>query len=193
MAAISSFVPFGAIEAMAQEKGDSLENKDLKIGFIPFTGASPLVMADPLGFYKTQGLNVSVIKTAGWALIRDKLINREYDASHMLAPMPIAMSMGIGSAPIPLTVATSQNTNGQAITLHVKHRDTRDPKQWKGFKFPVPFEYLMHSFLLRDYFYFVRFLLDHLRSSCSRMNIVVIISSIHGVVDDNVNSNTAIT
>ena len=149
-AAISSLVPFGALEAMAQEKG-SLEKKDLKIGFIPITCASPLIMADPLGFYKKQGLNVSVIKTAGWALIRDKVQNKEYDASHMLAPMPIAMSMGVGSNPMPLNVATIQNVNGQAITLHVKHKDKRDPKQWKGFKFAVPFEYSMHNFLLRYY------------------------------------------
>ncbi|MBL8489648.1 MAG: ABC transporter substrate-binding protein [Rhodocyclaceae bacterium] len=149
-AAISSLVPFGALEAMAQDKG-SLEKKDLKIGFIPITCASPLIMADPLGFYQKQGLNVSVVKTAGWALIRDKVLNREYDASHMLAPMPIAMSMGIGSNPMALNVATIQNINGQAITLHVKHKDKRDPKQWKGFKFAVPFEYSMHNFLLRYY------------------------------------------
>ncbi len=150
MAALSSLFPLGALEAMAQEKGP-LEKKDLKIGFIPITCASPLLMADPLGFYKEQGLNVQLVKTAGWALIRDKVLNREYDASHMLAPMPIAMSMGIGSNPMPLNVATIQNTNGQAITLHVKHKDKRDPKQWKGFKFAVPFEYSMHNFLLRYY------------------------------------------
>ena len=149
-AAISSLVPFGALEAMAQDKG-ALEKKDLKIGFIPITCASPLIMADPLGFYKKQGLNVSVIKTAGWALIRDKVINKEYDASHMLAPMPLAMSMGVGSSPLPVNVATIQNVNGQAITLHVKHKDKRDPKMWKGFKFAVPFEYSMHNFLLRYY------------------------------------------
>src|SRR5664279_512713 len=73
-AAISSLIPFGTLEAMAQDKG-SLEKKDLKIGFIPITCASPLIMADPLGFYKKQGLNVSLMKTAGWALIRDKLLN----------------------------------------------------------------------------------------------------------------------
>jgi nitrate/nitrite transport system substrate-binding protein len=150
LAALSSLFPFGALEAMAQDKGP-LEKKDLKIGFIPITCASPLLMADPLGFYKQQGLNVQLVKTAGWALIRDKVLNREYDASHMLAPMPIAMSMGIGSNPLPLNVATIQNTNGQAITLHVKHKDKRDPKQWKGFKFAVPFEYSMHNFLLRYY------------------------------------------
>ncbi len=150
-AAVSSVLPMGAIQAMAQEKTGPLEKKDLKIGFIPITCATPLIMAHPLGFYSRQGLNVEVVKTAGWALIRDKMLNREYDATHFLSPMPLAISMGAGSNPVPMAVATIQNTNGQAITLHVKHKDKRDPKSWKGFKFAVPFEYSMHNFLLRYY------------------------------------------
>jgi nitrate/nitrite transport system substrate-binding protein len=150
LSAISSIVPLGALEAMAQEKGP-LEKKDLKIGFIPITCATPLIMAHPLGFYKRQGLNVEVVKTAGWALIRDKMLNKEYEATHFLSPMPLAISLGIGSTAVPMNVATIQNTNGQAITLHVRHKDKRDPKQWKGFKFAVPFDYSMHNFLLRYY------------------------------------------
>ena len=149
-AAIASLVPLGALQAMAQERG-AIEKKDLKIGFIAITCASPLIMADPLGFYRREGLNVQLMKTAGWALIRDKMINKEHDASHFLSPMPIAMSLGLGSNQVDMNVASIQNTNGQAITLHVKHKDKRDPKQWKGFKFAVPFEYSMHNFLLRYY------------------------------------------
>jgi nitrate/nitrite transport system substrate-binding protein len=137
MAALSSFFPLGALEAMAQEKGP-LEKKDLKVGFIPITCASPLLMADPLGFYKAQGLNVQMIKTAGWALIRDKVLNREYDASHMLAPMPIAMSMGIGSNPIPLNVATIQNTNGQAITCTSSTRTNAIRSSGRASSSPCP-------------------------------------------------------
>ena len=151
MAAISSVLPVASLQAMAQDKGASLEKTDLKIGFIPITCATPLIMAHPLGFYKKQGLNVEVVKTAGWALIRDKMLNKEYDATHFLSPMPLAISLGVGSNPVPMNVATIQNTNGQAITLHVKHKDKRDPKSWKGFKFGVPFEFSMHNFLLRYY------------------------------------------
>ena len=150
MAAIGSVLPIASLQAMAQEKG-ALEKKDLKVGFIPITCATPLIMAHPLGFYRNQGLNVEVVKTAGWALIRDKMLNKEYDATHFLSPMPLAISMGAGSNAVPMHVATIQNTNGQAITLHVKHKDKRDPKDWKGFRFAVPFEYSMHNFLLRYY------------------------------------------
>ena len=150
MAAIASVLPIGAMQALAQDKA-SVEKKDLKIGFIPITCATPLIMADPLGFYAKEGLNVSLIKTAGWALIRDKMLNKEHDASHFLSPMPLAITMGSGSAVQAMKVATIQNVNGQAITLHMKHKDNRDPRQWKGFKLAVPFDYSMHNFLLRYY------------------------------------------
>ncbi len=150
MAAIASVLPVASLQAMAQEK-KSLEKKDLKIGFIPITCASPLIMADPLGFYRQQGLNVQLMKTAGWALIRDKIMNREYDATHFLSPMPLAISMGLGSQAQPMNVATIQNINGQAIVLANKHKNNRDPKNWKGFKFAIPFDYSIHNFLLRYY------------------------------------------
>lgn len=150
MAAISSVLPLASLQAMAQEKG-ALEKKNLKIGFIPITCATPLIMAEPLGFYRKQGLDVQLVKTAGWALVRDKMLNREYDASHFLSPMPLAISMGLGSNAQPMNVATIQNVNGQAITLALKHKSNRDPKNWKGFKFAIPFEYSMHNFLLRYY------------------------------------------
>ncbi|RZL08674.1 MAG: nitrate ABC transporter substrate-binding protein [Rubrivivax sp.] len=151
LAAISSVLPTASLQAMAQDSKGSLEKKDLKIGFIPITCATPLIMAHPLGFYRKQGLDVQVVKTAGWALIRDKMINKEYDATHFLSPMPLSISMGLGSTAKPMHVASIQNTNGQAITLALKHKDKRDPKDWKGFKFAVPFEYSMHNFLLRYY------------------------------------------
>ena len=149
-AAITQMFPLGtATEVLAQ--GAKPEKTALKVGFIPITCATPIIMADPMGFYKKQGLDVEVIKTAGWAVIRDKTINKEYDAAHMLSPMPLAITLGIGSNPLPYTMPAVENINGQAITLSVKHKDKRDPKQWKGLKFAVPFDFSMHNYLLRYY------------------------------------------
>ena len=152
LAAIGDILPLGdAREAMAQTTG-APEKRDLKIGFIPITCATPIIMADPMGFYRKHGLNVEVVRTAGWAVIRDRAIAREYDAAHMLAPMPLAMSLGVGVAqPIPWAVAAIENVNGQAITLANKHREKRDPKDWRGFRFAVPFDFSMHNYLLRAY------------------------------------------
>ena len=150
LAALSQFFPIkAATEVFAQ--GAAPEKKDLKVGFIPITCATPIIMAAPMGFYAKHGLNVEVIKTAGWAVIRDKTINKEYDAAHMLSPMPLAITMGVGSNPLPYTMPAVENINGQAITLSMKHKDKRNPADWKGFKFAVPFDYSMHNYLLRYY------------------------------------------
>jgi len=152
LAAIGDILPLvDAREAFAQTPA-APEKRDLKIGFIAITCATPIIMADPMGFYRRQGLNVEVLRTAGWAVIRDRAIAREFDAAHMLAPMPLAMSLGVGVAsPQPWSVAAIENINGQAITLANKHRDKRDPKDWRGFRFAVPFDFSMHNYLLRAY------------------------------------------
>jgi nitrate/nitrite transport system substrate-binding protein len=151
LAAIAQCFPLmAAREAFAQGKG-ALEKTSIKVGFIPITCATPIIMSQPMGFYARQGLNVDVVKTAGWAVIRDKTLNKEYDAAHMLSPMPLAITLGAGAKPIPYTMPAVENINGQAITLAMKHKDKRDPKLWKGFKFAVPFDYSMHNYLLRYY------------------------------------------
>jgi nitrate/nitrite transport system substrate-binding protein len=150
LSAISTLFPLGAAKEAFAQTG-KLEKASIKVGFIPITCATPIIMSQPMGFYGRQNLNVDVVKTAGWAVIRDKTLNKEYDAAHMLSPMPLAITMGVGSNPVPYTVPAIENINGQAITLAMKHKDKRDPKQWKGFKFAVPFDYSMHNYLLRYY------------------------------------------
>ena len=162
-AAILSILPLGALQSCVNDTkkeaeaggnkkiAGKLEKTKLSVGFVPITCATPIIMSKPMGFYEKYGLDVDVIKTAGWAVARDKSLNKEYDASHMLTPMPLAMSIGAGSMAVPYVMPAVENINGQAICLHIKHKDKRDPSKWKGFKFGVPFEYSMHNFLLRYY------------------------------------------
>lgn len=151
-AIVAQFFPFGSLQTMAAEARKNIEKKKLKIGFVPITCATPIVGGHALGYYEKYGLDVEIIKTAGWAVSRDNCLNGNYDASHLLFPMPQAMSLGLGSTEgEPWRIVTNVNTNGQAIVLSNEHRDKRDPKQWKGMRFAVPFEYSMHNFLLRMY------------------------------------------
>jgi nitrate/nitrite transport system substrate-binding protein len=150
-AALAAFFPMGHVREALAQGGGAIEKKDLKVGFIPITCATPIIMAHPMGFYAKHGLNVEVVRTAGWAVIRDKALNREYDAAHMLSPMPLAISLGVGSAAVPFAMPAVENINGQAITLANKHKDRRDPRQWRGFRFAVPFDFSIHNYLLRYY------------------------------------------
>ena len=150
LAALSSVVPEQALAALAGERGVP-EKRDLRIGFLPITCATPIIFAHAAGMYAKEGLNVSLMKTAGWAVVRDKTLSGEYDASHMLSPMPLAISLGTGSNAVPMVMPAIENVNGNAITLAMKHKNRRDPKTWKGMRFGIPFDYSMHNFLLRHY------------------------------------------
>ncbi|MDD3447078.1 MAG: CmpA/NrtA family ABC transporter substrate-binding protein [Zavarzinia sp.] len=150
-AALASVFPVDKAKAAILDNLGTPEKAKLKVGFVPITCATPIIMAKPMGFYEKHGLDVDVIKTAGWAVARDKSLNKEYDASHMLTPMPLAITLGAGSTATPFLMPAVENINGQAIVLHVDHKDKNDPKMWKGFRFGVPFEYSMHNFLLRYY------------------------------------------
>ena len=108
-------------------------------------------MSLPMGFYARQGLNVDVVKTAGWAVIRDKTLNKEYDAAHMLSPMPLAITLGSAPTRFPIRCRRSRTSTGRRSRCRSSTRTSAIRRQWKGFKFAVPFDYSMHNYLLRYY------------------------------------------
>lgn len=148
-ALVAEIFPLETLKAFAADPVGKPEKKDVSIGFIPITCGTPIIMAEPLGFYKKHGLNASVKRAAGWAMIRDWTVNKEVDAAHMLTPMPLAITLGAGSVPTPIYMPAVENINGQAITLHVKHKNVKTASEMKGFRFCVPFDFSMHNYLLR--------------------------------------------
>ncbi|HWM48302.1 MAG TPA: CmpA/NrtA family ABC transporter substrate-binding protein [Xanthobacteraceae bacterium] len=150
LAAIGDVFPLGTAKAIAQQ-ATALEKTKLNIGFVPITCTVPILLAHAMGEYQKEGLDVSLARTPGWAIVRDKMNSGEFDASHLVLAMPLTMSMGVGSLPTKTYVSTVQNVNGNAITLHVKHKNRRDPKTWKGFKLGIPHDHSMHAMLLRYY------------------------------------------
>jgi nitrate/nitrite transport system substrate-binding protein len=90
----------------------------IRLGFIPLTDCSPIVMAKELGLFKKYGVNVEVTKEASWANVRDKILTGELDGAHCLFSMPFSVYTGIGGkAGSEMKIAMVLNNNGQAITL----------------------------------------------------------------------------
>jgi len=146
---IDEVFPLGPLKALAADPVGRPEKTDVTIGFIPITCGTPIIMAEPMGFYKKHGLNASVKRAAGWAMIRDWSMNKETDAAHMLTLMPLAITLGAGSIATPMYMPAVENINGQAITLHTKHKGVKTAADMKGFRFCVPFDFSMHNYLLR--------------------------------------------
>jgi len=97
--------------------GEELEKTELDLGFIPLTDCAPLVIAREKGFFGQQGLEVRLVKETSWANIRDKVAMGILDGAHMLAPMPLAATLGLGPLAKPMVTAFSLGLNGNAVTV----------------------------------------------------------------------------
>jgi two-component system, oxyanion-binding sensor len=89
----------------------------LRIGFMPLVDAAALIVAVDKGFAKAEGLEVELVREASWSNIRDKLAIGHFDAAHLLTPMAIASTLGLGHVKVPFAAPVALATNGNAITL----------------------------------------------------------------------------
>jgi NitT/TauT family transport system ATP-binding protein len=89
----------------------------LHIGFIPLVDAAALIIAVDKGFTAAEGLDVTLVREVSWSNVRDKLNIGLFDAAHLLAPVAIASSLGIGHVKVPITAPFNLGINGNAITV----------------------------------------------------------------------------
>jgi two-component system, oxyanion-binding sensor len=89
----------------------------LRIGFIPLVDAAALIVAVDKGFAKAEGLDVTLVREVSWSNVRDKLNIGLFDAAHLLAPVAIASSLGLGHIKVPIAAPFNLGLNGNAITV----------------------------------------------------------------------------
>jgi NitT/TauT family transport system ATP-binding protein len=146
----------------------------LRIGFIPLADATALLVAVDKGFTAQEGLDVELVREVSWSNIRDKLNIGLFDAAHLIAPVAIASSLGLGHVKVPIIAPFGLGVNGNAITvspaLHAAiaeaaDGDIRDPmmsaralarvvaaRKFKGeepFTFGMTFPFSTHNYHLR--------------------------------------------
>ncbi len=89
----------------------------LRIGFIPLVDAAALIVAVDKGFAAAEGLDVTLVREVSWSNVRDKLNIGLFDAAHLLAPVAIASSLGLGHVKVPIVASFNLGLNGNAITV----------------------------------------------------------------------------
>jgi ABC-type nitrate/sulfonate/bicarbonate transport system substrate-binding protein len=91
--------------------------RPLHIGFIPLIDAAALIVAVDKGFTAAEGLDVTLVREVSWSNVRDKLNIGLFDAAHLLAPVAIASSLGLGHIRVPIVAPFNLGLNGNAITV----------------------------------------------------------------------------
>src|SRR3954451_20624610 len=97
--------------------GDAEMTAPLRIGFIPLVDAAALIVAVDKGFAAAEGLEVELVREVSWSNVRDKLNIGLFDAAHLLAPVAIASSLGLGHVKVPIAAPFNLGINGNAITV----------------------------------------------------------------------------
>lgn len=94
-----------------------MTGQPLHIGFIPLVDAAALIVAVDKGFAAAEGLDVTLVREVSWSNVRDKLNIGLFDAAHLLAPVAIASSLGLGHVKVPIVASFNLGLNGNAITV----------------------------------------------------------------------------
>ena len=89
----------------------------LRIGFLPLVDAALPILAREFGYAEEEGLSLDLVRDMSWATVCDRLLYGHSDAAHLIAPLSIATTLGLGRPAVPLSVPFVLGLNGNAVTL----------------------------------------------------------------------------
>lgn len=136
----------------------------LRLGFLPLVDAAPLIIAEAMGFAQEESLALELAAAPSWSALRDRLAQGAVTAAHMLAPVPVALALGLGG-PARFEVLSVLNLNGNAIGVSgrlaarmTRHDFALDDTRaaglalldaaGQGLRIGVPFAFSMHNELV---------------------------------------------
>lgn len=122
------------------------KSETLKIGYLPITDASPLLIAHARGYFHEEGLNVAKpLRVRGWSALAESFLTGKFNVVHMLLPIPIWMRY---NNKVPVKILAWNHTNGSAVTVRadsgIKSFADLGRKQ-----VAVPYWYSMHNVILQ--------------------------------------------
>jgi NitT/TauT family transport system substrate-binding protein len=118
----------------------------LKLGYLPITDATPLLVAHGLGYFSQEGLKVErPVMVRSWKILIESFLAGKFNLTHMLFPIPVWMRF---KQKMPVKVLAWDHTNGSAITVR------QDSEIYKfsdlgGKQVAVPSWYSMHNLILQ--------------------------------------------
>ncbi|MBU1196740.1 MAG: ABC transporter substrate-binding protein [Proteobacteria bacterium] len=138
-AACSSLFLPGAANVLAKEN-------TLRLGYLPITDATPLLVAHGLGYFSQEGLHVErPVMVRSWKILVESFLAGRFNFTHMLFPIPVWMRF---KQKVPVKVLAWDHTNGSAITVR-QDSEIHTFKDLGGRQIAVPSWYSMHNLILQ--------------------------------------------
>lgn len=117
----------------------------LRVGYLPITDASPLLIASGAGLFQPEVVSSSKpVMFRSWSSLAEAFISRQVDVVHLLMPMAVQMKYSLGSS---ARILGWNHTNGAALTVapHIN-----DLSQLAGTQVAVPFWWSIHNIVLQE-------------------------------------------
>jgi NitT/TauT family transport system substrate-binding protein len=129
-------------DALAQRfKGD---DQPVKIGYLPITDATPLLVAHGRKLFEAQGLKTETPRLfRSWAQIIEAFVAGQVNVIHLLSPATLWVRYG---AKFPAKVVAWNHINGSALTVQ---NDIGSVADLGGKTVAIPFWYSIHNILLQ--------------------------------------------
>lgn len=122
------------------------DDEVVRIGYIPITDATALLVAHANGYFEEEGLKVekpTLIR--GWSPLVEGFAAGKFNLVHLLKPIPVWMRY---NNDFPVKIMSWAHLNGSAVVVG-KHVDAKDFKDLGGKQVAVPYWYSMHNIVLQ--------------------------------------------
>ena len=103
------------------------------VGYVPLVDAAPVLIAREMGFDRDEGLDLVALPQPSWAALRDLLMLGHLDAAHMLAPLPVALRLGLGGTEAAIDVLAVLSLNGSTVGVGTAAAERMRAAGWAGF------------------------------------------------------------
>lgn len=104
----------------------------VECGYVPLVDSAPLIIARELRFAADEGIDLHLLRQPSWSALRDLLALGHLDVAHMLSPMPVAMSLGLGGFPAQIDALMVLSVNGNTIGVSNDIAQRMRDAGWSG-------------------------------------------------------------
>ncbi len=128
--------------ALANQQQDDV----VRIGYLPITDATALLVAHFGGFFKAEGLeSEKPVLIRSWSSLVEGFAARKFNLVHLLKPIPVWMRY---NNRFPVKILAWAHTNGSGLVVG-DHTGVTDFAGLGGTRIAVPYWYSMHNIVLQ--------------------------------------------
>lgn len=139
------FTASGALPLLrAAEARAEAKDEPVRIGYLPITDATPLLVAHGKGFFEAEGLAVEKpVLLRSWAQILEAFLSGQVNVVHLLSPMTVWARFG---SKAPAKVVAWNHTSGSGLSVAPTITSVKD---LGGKTVAIPFWYSIHNVVLQ--------------------------------------------